>query len=62
MFAEYLPKHGDVLSQVALFNERVGPDCLHQFVLANHPSGILHQHQQGAEHFGGQRDYLILAE
>src|SRR5262249_37742415 len=45
----------DVLRQVALLDEGVGPERLHQLVLAHHPSAVFDQHEQGVEDLRWQR-------
>ena len=41
--------------QVVLFDDRVGPDALHQLVLRQQPAGVLHQHAQRVEDLRAQR-------
>jgi hypothetical protein len=62
IFAEHSPKHRDVLGQVPLLDEDVGPDRLHQFVLADYPPGVFNQHQQSVEDLWRERHDLIVAE
>ena len=40
-----LPQTGNVFSQVDLFNERIGPNLLHHFVLIDHVPVVFYQNQ-----------------
>ena len=46
---------------VVLFYNRVGPNRLHQLVLANQFSGVCHQHTKRVKQFAPQTNLLFAA-
>ena len=62
LLAQSLPQRGDVLRQVVLLDEAVGPDLPHQLLLAEHVAAVLHQREQGVESLRRQRHGTPLAE
>ena len=56
LFAERAPERQDVVIEVVLFDRRVGPDALHQFLLRQQAAGVFDQHAQRVEHLRAEGD------
>jgi hypothetical protein len=59
--AERLPKDRDVLVEVVLVHEGVGPEELHQLLLSDQAAAALDQELQGVEDFGSERHRLTVS-
>ena len=55
-FSQYSTQQENVLSEVALFDEAVGPHGRHQLVLAYDSAAALDQPEQNVKGFGGHRN------
>jgi len=56
LIAQRLAQRGDVLVQVVLFDEGIGPDGLKQLLLGNHAAGVERQVSENIQTLRGERN------
>jgi hypothetical protein len=52
----------NVDGEIAFFDDAIRSEHVHAFVFVHNPSGLLYQHEQRVEDFGGQCYGLIFAQ
>ena len=56
------PDRGDVLRQVGLFDERLRPQALHQFVFGQQVPAVFDEQEESVKRFGRQGHGLIVTQ